>query len=690
MKEKIKNLIKKLNEAREAYYIGEQEIMSNKEYDDLFDELVALENETGIILPDSPTQNVGADVTASGLSKVKHEKPALSLDKKKVTDPGFLSDIKDWIGNKDAHLSFKLDGLTTVLTYDNGKLTSAVTRGNGIIGEDITKNAAYFRGIPQTVDYKNHLVLRGESLMRYSVFNKIKESNPKYKNPRNLASGTVRALDPEIPKTRQIDFVLFEVVEPHFPTKETEMNMMGSLGFTTVPSIKTNSAEIESDIEYLTNEAKNSDFPTDGLVLTYQDVEYAEGLGSTGHHAKGSLAIKWGDETAETILKEIEWSLGRTGVLTPVAIFEPVELEGTTVSRASLHNLTYIMEKDLRIGDTVTVYKANMIIPQIGENLTGKERNAKVTGTHLIPMPKTCPCCGEATGIHGINEDVMTLHCNNPFCANKQIKKFVHMCERDCLNIVGLSEEIITKLVDNGFVTQMADIFTLDLHPEIAKLEGFGEKSYKNLLDATNKARYTDFVSFIHAMGIPNVGKGQAKLLKKYLDNNYDTLITEYFPESANSYDLIGLITIMQFHGFDWSSIEGFGPIIADSLMGWITNNLVDVRLLHLTDESDPACEVSNLLKILTFIDEKPVKNESSIDLTGKIFVITGDVHIFKNRTELQEKIESLGGKASSSVSSKTSYLINNDINSTSGKNKKAKELGIPIISEEDFQKMIK
>ena len=692
MDNKIETLVKKLNEARNAYYLAE-EIMTDKEYDSLFDELVLLEKETGIILSDSPTQTVGATEIKSGLPKSEHEYPALSQDKVKISEIDFAKTINELLKGKDAMLSWKLDGLTVVLTYDNGELVKAVTRGNGYIGEVITPNAKNFEGIPCKIPFTQHLIVRGEALISYSEFNRINNELTEedgYKNPRNLASGTVRALDPNISKERKVTFKAFEVVTDIGVNSKCEaLAKLDEWGFKTVERTFSPAEKIFEYIEKYSNSIDKFDFPVDGLVLAIDDIEYSKALGSTGHHPKDSIAIKWADTTEQTTLRDIEWSLGRTGVLTPVAIFDPIELEGTTVSRASLHNISYIMDKDLRIGDDITVYKANMIIPQIDKNISGESRNAKVVGTYLYNLPSECPCCHEKTGVHNTN-DILTLWCNNPFCPNRKIKQIVHMCERDCLNVIGLSEEIITKLVNNGFISNMADVFKLKTHPEIANLENFGVKSYKKLIESVETARNTDFVSFVHAMGIPNIGKGQAKLLKKYLDRNYDELVNKYVekysPNENHDYDLISLIYLMELDDFDWTTIDGFGPTIAKSLSNWITIYLMADPEIH---DSTSNCEVINLLHELTFNDKKPEKTSSATLLTGKTFVITGDVHIFKNRTELQTKIEELGGKASSSVSSKTNYLINNDIESNSSKNKKAKELGIPIISEDDFLIMI-
>lgn len=671
-KEKIITLTNMLNEARKAYYTGTA-IMSDKKYDDLFDCLVTLEEETGISMPDSPTKTVGTNVSESKLKKVTHETPALSLKKVKVTDNDFKNTIESFLNNKEGNISFKLDGLTTILTYDEGHITLAATRGNGYIGEDITENAMHFQGVPSSIEYKGHLVVRGESLITYSEFNRLNLLG-QYKNPRNLASGTVRALDSAVLNERTVSFLLFNVVTPipelKGKTKSEEYEFMQKLGFNVVPNM---SGGLDA-IERMTALAKQSDLPTDGLVLTYEDTSFAESLGSTGHHPKGSLAIKWGDETELTTIRNISWSLGRSGVLTPVAVFDPVEIEGTTVSKASLHNVSYIIENDIQPGDTVSVYKANMIIPQIAENISAQSRSNKSATPEDYNLPERCPCCKQLLSLS--KEPPFVLECSNPKCGGKQIKRISHMCSRDALNIVGLSEETLSKIIDAGYISTIADVFKIDKRLEIANIDGLGIKSYDNLVKSIDAAKHCNFISFIHAMGIPMIGKGQAKLIQKFLAANYELLVENYFPQSDGPYDLLGLMVSMDNHNYDWNNIPGFGTIMSANLHKWIDTYLTD---------SAPDSSVKELLSYLVFSD-KPIVKENS-PLANLTIVITGTLQIYNNREALQKEIELLGGKVSGSVSSKTSYLINNDVNSSSGKNKKAKELNVPIISEEDFVK---
>ena len=676
MEKKIREIVDCLNQAREVYYNTDTEMMSNKQYDEMYDTLLELEKVTGIIFPDSPTQTVGAEVV-SKLIKVEHEYPALSLDKRKVSEESFSDDVLKWLGNYNALLSWKLDGLTVVATYDNGKLVKAATRGNGIIGEDITHNAKYFKGLPQTIAYKEHLVVRGEATISYAEFMRINSSitdeSLRYKNPRNLASGTVRALDSNVCKEREVTFTLFEVASPYknYDSKAMVFDEMKSLGFNVVEYAPVSKSNVLYKINEFSDEVNNQPAPVDGLVLTFDDINYSNSLGNTGHHSRAGLAIKWADETAQTTLIDIEWSASRTGLLNPVAIFDPVELEGTTVTRASLHNISYIKDKDLQIGDTITVYKANMIIPQIADNLSMNTHRAYLGGYNI---PFKCPICGSKVHIID-NKGTESAMCKNPHCPAKKIYAFTHLVERDCLNIAGLSEETLSKFIDEGYLVQFADLYHLDRYEyQITHLEGFGKKSYDKIISAIEESRKCDFVSFIHACGIPHIGKGQAKLLKAHLDTVYDESLLP--SDHDGSYDLIGMMVCLNETGYDWTNIEGFGDVIAKSLSDWIYEWFYEGN-----------SEIKDLLAELSFIDKKPEVTASS--LAGLTFVITGSVNHFKNRDELQEKIESLGGKCAGSVSAKTSYLINNDVTSTSGKNKKAKELGIPIISEEDFLQML-
>lgn len=671
----MEKLIEKLNNAAEAYYNG-NEIMSNYEYDTLYDQLLQMEKETGVILPNSPTQKVGTGAVDK-LPKVTHEYPAKSLAKTKDYNE-FVSAFKKGeskTGCDTAVLMWKLDGSTVQCTYQDGKLIAAATRGNGEIGSDITHNAPYIKGLPMTIPYKGKLVVRGEATMSYAEFKRINASlseEEQYKNPRNLANATIMLLDSNEMRKREIWFNAFNLVymdemPPLFNIRLAELYVQG---FNTVELAVCELDKLEDTMKEWERKVPDYDIPVDGLVAVFNDIAYAETLPGTGHnpHVLGGYAFKWEDETAETILRDIEWSASRTGLLNPVAVFDPVELAGTTVSRASVHNLSYIMDKDLRIGDKITVYKANMIIPQIAENLSTNEERQKVKVSSVyLPLGTKCPVCNGDISIHTSEDgETMTVHCANYHCPAKMIGKFVHFCERDCMNIEGMSEATIERFVEKGFIKEYADIFKLDrFRSEIIAMEGFGQKSYENLIVATERAKTTDFVSFIHALGIPNIGKGQAKLFNK----EYKGDIIEFFKD-------------VQARKF-FQSIDGIGEVIEDNLWRW-GNEYLRFIVLPNVKEND---EIKNLMPLLIFKKEEESRVEKVLD--GLTFVITGDVHHFKNRAEMQAKIEELGGKATGSVTGKTSYLINNDVTSSSGKNKKAKELGIPIISEKEFLDMI-
>lgn len=646
---RMKELVSLLNEAGKAYYHEDREIMSNHEYDALYDELVAIEKETGVTLSNSPTVKVGYEVL-SELPKVRHDSPMLSLDKTKDVEA-----LKDWLGNQKGILSWKLDGLTIVLTYQDGKLARAVTRGNGEIGEVITNNAKVFKNIPHNISYKGELVIRGEAVISYKDFEKINaeidDVDAKYKNPRNLCSGSVRQLNNEITAKRHVNFLAFSIVSTSDNMDFSNSRWNGSvwlknLGFDVVEQKMVTKETIDETVKWFSEEITSNDFPSDGLVLTLDDITYSRSLGSTAKFPRDSIAFKWADEIKETTLKEIEWSASRTGLINPIAVFDPVELEGTTVSRASIHNISIMESLELGVGDTIQVYKANMIIPQIADNLTRSGH---------IDIPDACPVCHEPTKIKQDN-DVKSLYCTNPNCLAKKIKLFNHFVSRDAMNIEGLSEATIEKFIAEGMITELADIFKLDRYKDkIVVMEGFGEKSYKNLIKSTEKARNTNTAKFLYSLGIQNIGLSNAKLICKELRNDFD---------KVRNVDKETLLTI-----------PGIGDVIADSFIEFFLNkenqNIVD-----------------DLLEEITL--EKQEVNEESQTLSGKTFVITGSVIHFSNRNELKDVIESRGGKVTGSVTNKTDYLINNDNLSNSSKNKKAKELGIPVITEEEFMQLIK
>ena len=646
--ERINELVKKLNEAAKAYYQDAAEIMSNYEYDALYDELTALEKETGIVLASSPTVNVGYEIL-SELPKERHEKPMLSLDKTKDVQA-----LKEWIGDKKALLSWKMDGLTVILEYDaEGKLTKAVTRGNGEIGEVITNNARVFKNVPLSIAHKGGLVLRGEAVITYSDFYKINEEiedvDAKYKNPRNLCSGSVRQLNNEITAKRNVNFFAFTLVKAEGVdfenSHEKQMLWLKSQGFDIVEYEMVTGDTLEDCVQRFASKIENNDFPSDGLVVIYDDIAYGESLGRTAKFPRNAIAFKWADEIRETTLKEVEWSPSRTGLINPVAIFEPVELEGTTVSRASVHNISVLEGLELGIGDTIEVYKANMIIPQIAENKTR-------SGSLMIP--KKCPTCGGATEVRRI-ADAKALYCTNPECVAKKIKSFTLFVSRDAMNMEGLSEATLEKFIAKGFIHEFADLFKLERFAEkIREMEGFGEKSCKNLLASADKARTTTLPRLIYALGIQNIGVANAKMLAKQYHYEIEELVLASAEELA--------------------AIDGIGEVIAKSIEEYFR------------DEKNQKI-LSNLLAEVTI--EKPEENTGAQIFEGMNFVITGSVEHFANRNEVKAVIEARGGKVTGSVTSKTNYLINNDTTSNSSKNKKAKELNIPIISEEDFLKMI-
>ena len=650
--ERMKELIDVLNKAAYAYYAKDMEIMSNYEYDALYDELVLLEEETGVVLSNSPTIHVGFEAVDE-LPKERHEKPKLSLAKTKSRE-----ELREWLNGKEALLSWKLDGLTIVLTYDNGTLQKAVTRGNGEIGEVITNNARVFKNIPHKIAFEGRLILRGEAVITYSDFEKVNaeiaDAETKYKNPRNLCSGSVRQLNNEITSKRNVRLFAFNLVDAigadgvavDFKNdRENQFLFLKEQGFDVVEYYRVNPDTIMDTIEQFATKIMDYDVPSDGLVLTLCDLAYGESLGRTAKFPRDSIAFKWADETAQTTLLEIEWSPSRTGLINPVAIFEPVQLEGTTVSRASVHNLSIMEELELGIGDQITVYKANMIIPQIAENLTRSRK---------IQIPKTCPVCGKATQICQEN-DTKTLVCPNPECEAKKIKSFTLMVSRDALNIDGLSEATLEKFIAKGFVHSFADIFRLNrFEKEITEMDGFGEKSFQNLMASLEQARNTTLPRYLYAIGITGIGVANAKMLCKAFQYDFEKI------KSATMEEL--------------SEIDGIGEVLAEGIISYFTDEKKAQNALELLEE----------LQI-----EKPEQNEEEQIFAGMTFVITGNVYHYANRNEVKDVIEQKGGKVAGSVSSKTNYLINNDVTSTSGKNKKAKELGIPIISEEEFISML-
>ena len=641
--ERIKDLVELLNKANKAYYQEANEIMTNFEYDKLYDELVGLEKETGMVLSNSPTVNVGYQVV-SQLPKEQHNSPMLSLDKTKE-----VGALADFAGDRKCLLSWKMDGLTVVLTYENGELVKAVTRGNGLVGEVITNNAKTFKNIPISIPYKGRLTLRGEAIIKYSDFEQInreiEDADSKYKNPRNLCSGSVRQLNSQVTAERNVNFVAFALInadDVDFGNSiEQQYKWMESQGFQVVEYRVVTRNSMEDAVKYFAGKIQTYDYPSDGLVLMFDDIEYGLSLGTTAKFPRNGIAFKWEDEQAETTLKYIEWSPSRTGLINPVAVFEPVELEGTTVSRASVHNISIMEELELGSGDRIKVYKANMIIPQISENLTK---------SGIDDLPKECPVCGHATEVKAEN-GIKTLYCPNSQCPAKHVKLFTLFVSRNGMNIDGLSEETLEKFIDAGYIKEFADIFHLDrYYEEIVATPGFGQKSYDNLMDSVEKARNVELSALIYSLGIPNIGSANAKLICKAFNNNIEKI------RNASVEELI--------------EIDGIGEIMAEKFCQYFA-------------DEDNIKKLDNLLKEVNIAE--PEENTTPQNMDGLTFVITGSVEHFANRNELKSYIEKHGGKVTGSVSAKTNYLINNDAMSASSKNKKAKQLGVEIVTAEVF-----
>lgn len=643
--QRMKELVALLNEAAKAYYAEDREIMSNFEYDKLYDELTALEEKTGVVLAGSPTVSVGYEAVEE-LPKERHESPMLSLGKTKSRE-----ELAEWLGEHKGLLSWKLDGLTIVLTYRDGQLFKAVTRGNGEVGEVITGNARTFVNLPYRIPYQGELILRGEAVITYADFEKINEKiedvDARYKNPRNLCSGSVRQLNNEVTAARNVRFFAFTLVRADGVdfenSREKQFLFLKEQGFEVVEYKSVTAQTVVDAVGEFEERVKDYPVPSDGLVLILDDIAYGEALGMTAKFPRNSIAFKWADELAETTLREIEWSASRTGLINPVAIFDPVELEGTTVSRASVHNISIVRELKLGIGDRITVYKANMIIPQIAQNLTE---------SGSLEIPEVCPVCGAPTRINKEN-DTETLICTNPDCDAKKIKSFTLFVSRDAMNIDGLSEATLEKFLAKGFLHTYADLFHLDRYKEeIVEMEGFGEKSYQNLTESLEKARHTTLARLIYSLGIPNIGIANAKMICREYQNDLQRMLAAPTEELG--------------------AIDGVGPVIAAAFHDFWENEKNRTALDALLGEVELAKETFNE-------EEKP--------LSGKVFVITGSLNHFENRNELKEQIEALGGKVTGSVTKKTTCLINNDNTSNSSKNKKAKELGVEVITEDEFTK---
>ena len=643
---RMKELVPVLNEAARAYYQEDREIMSNLEYDRLYDELERLEKETGTVLTGSPTVSVGYEAVDE-LPKEAHESPMLSLDKTKDREA-----LRGFVDGQKTLLSWKMDGLTIVLTYRRGELFKAVTRGNGLVGEVVTNNARVFDNIPLKIPYQGELILRGEAIITYSEFERInrqiEEVDARYKNPRNLCSGSVRQLNNAVTAARHVRFYAFALVRADGVdfenSREKQMEWLAGQGFEVVEYRMVTADTLDEAMDYFADQVKKNDFPSDGLVALYDDIAYGDSLGSTAKFPRNSYAFKWADEMAETTLQEIEWSPSRTGLINPVAIFAPVELEGSTVSRASVHNISIMKKLELGAGDRILVYKANMIIPQIAENLTR---------SGVRDIPQTCPSCGGPTRIENTG-DVESLYCVSPGCPAKAIKSFTLFVSRDAMNIDGLSEATLEKFIARGFIHDFGDIFELEKYKEeIVRMDGFGEKSFSNLAGSIEKARKTSLYRLIYALGIPNVGLANAKVICRQFGNDLEKIRRLTLDELAQ--------------------VDGIGPVIAGSFVEYFSGEERQKKLDHL----------------LSHLEIEQETEEITQELAGLQFVITGSLEHFDNRSQLKAAIEARGGKVTGSVTSRTSYLINNDTASSSSKNRKARELGVPVLSEEEVLKML-
>jgi len=692
---KMHSLVNELNEASDAYYNKGESFMSDREYDAKFDELKELEQASGTYLPNSPTHNVGAPVTGE-LPRFKHPYPALSLDKTKDIDK-FVNTFREGVeaaysdtGETDdgVVLMWKLDGSTVCMYYRDGKLDKLVTRGNGEIGVEITHNAKAIKGVPLTIPVDGEVVVRGEAVISYNDFNTLNSQlsdEDQFSNPRNLSGPSIQLLDPEEAARRHVVVKAFNLVK-YAPTTvmnegiphrfSARLDRLDELGFTTVERMHVSVSELRDAIKTMTDSVQNYPYAVDGLVAALNNYDYALSLGVTDHHPNvlQGYALKWADDAVQTTLREIEWSPSRTGRLNPVAIFDPVELAGAEVSRASLHNLSVMRHMNIKVGDKIGVYRSNLVIPYVAENYD-KDNHPNLYGssTYVVNLIGCCPTCGSQAQVVRSKAGIETVYCLNEDCPEKLIGKLVNFCSRDAMDIQGMSEETIKKLVDNGFIKEYADFFYLKDKPEIASLSGFGQVSWNNMCQAAEKARSTDFVRFIVALSIPDIGKGQAKTLLKYINEHYDELRPK---TQIDVYNPVGILIYMGQSNFDFAKINGFGDITARGLRAWIWNHM-----LWDTPEA-------RVYSAVNFTDVRPQKVNNASPVSGKSFCITGKLNQFANRQELVDKIESLGGKWVDSVSSKTDYLINNDVTSTSGKNKKAKELNIPIISEADFVNM--
>lgn len=650
----MKGLVSILNEASNRYYNSGSPIMTDEQFDARLNDLKQLEEETGFVFANSPTQNVGYKVLTE-LKEVTHNHPMLSLEKCHTVD-----ELVKFANNKELVASIKLDGLTVSILYKDGIFVSAETRGNGVVGSDITEHVKQFKNVPLKINKSGTYIVDGEAIITDEDFAEI-NINGEYKNSRNLASGTLSVLDTSLVANRQLCFYAWDVVEGGGNSLNDNLNEARELGFDVVPHWFNNTANglnpnnLQSNIDYVFDFAKEEGLPCDGVVFKFNDIEYGKSLGATSHHFKNGIAYKAKDEVHETELIDIEFTMGKTGILTPTAVFKTVEIDGSSVSRASVHNMSILSKLDLHIGDTIEVVKANQIIPQVKRNVSADERLALGNPRDFITFPEHCPVCGGKTRLVTENSSTV-LVCTNEFCKGKLLGKLTHFCSKNAMNIENLSEQTLEKFIELGWLTCFEDIYSLKYHfSEMIKLDGFGDKSAKKLLDSIAKSKNTTLDRFIYALSIPLIGRSASKTISKHFNGNFDRFCKECC-----------------LNQFDFTVLDDFGEAMNDSINDYIERNVV---------------MIGNLAKEMDF--EKPQIISDVASLSGLTFVITGSLRHFTNRDEAKEKIESLGGKVSGSVSAKTSYLVNNDVTSTSGKNKKAKELNIPIISEEELINML-
>lgn len=649
-KEMMLGMISILNQASEAYYSGNP-IMSDAQFDMRLKDLQELERETGVVFSNSPTINVGAKVLTE-LPEVIHNHFMLSLEKVHTTE-----ELVKFANNKELVASIKLDGLTLSLLYEDGKLTLAETRGNGYVGNNVTEHVKRFKNVPLTINKTGTYVIDGEAIISDEDFAEVNK-NGEYKNSRNLAAGTLSSLDTSVVSQRKLQFVLWDVIEGGNNSLKDNLTEAKELGFSVVPywsAINLDPKKLQNTIDYVYDYAIDEGLPCDGIVFKFNDIEYGKSLGKTEHHFKNGVAYKKEDEVYKTELLDVEWTMGKTGVLTPTSVFKPVEIDGTTVERASAHNVSILEDLCLCIGDTIEVFKANQIIPQIKRNISAEQRQyIEAIEAPLVCIPSMCPICLSPTEIKQDNNSKV-LVCTNDNCKGRLLGKLTHFVSKNAMNIEGLSEATLEKFIDFGWLTKFIDIYHLNVNRvELMQLEGFGEKSVRKLLDSIEKSKTTTLDRFIYALSIPLIGKSASKTIAKYCE--YDVV------KFINSY----------VAGVDWTILNDFGENMSNSIKNYIAQN---------SEELIELCECLNFVK--------PEGNNDNNKLSNKTFCITGSLTHFTNREELQKVIESAGGKVVNNVSTKTAYLINNDAASTSSKNKKAIELNIPIISEDELIEML-